>query len=102
MSDKSLTCKDCGANFVFTESEQAFFHEKGYTNDPTRCPDCRAARKQSRGHDDNRGGYQSNQRNEREMFSAVCAACGKQTTVPFKPTNDRPVFCRDCFQSRRR
>ncbi|MDD2533475.1 MAG: zinc-ribbon domain containing protein [Eubacteriales bacterium] len=103
MSDKTLSCKDCGARFVFSESEQSFFAEKGYTNEPTRCPDCRAAKKQARGND--RGGYDRNgggyQRTEREMFPAVCAACGKATTVPFKPSNDRPIFCRDCFQPRR-
>lgn len=99
MSDKTLTCKDCGATFIFTESEQAFFKEKGYDNDPQRCPECRAARKQSRGGDNDRG---SNQRSDREMYPAVCAACGKQTTVPFQPSSDKPVYCRDCYQSRRR
>lgn len=101
MADKSITCKDCGATFIFTESEQAFFAEKGYTNDPTRCPSCRAARKQSRGNDGDRG-YQYNNRNDREMFTAVCATCGKTTTVPFKPSQDKPVYCRDCFKPRRR
>jgi len=99
MADKSITCKDCGATFEFTESEQAFFAEKGYTNEPTRCPSCRAARKQSRSND---GGYQSNARNDREMYPAVCATCGKETTVPFKPSQDKPVYCRDCYQPRRR
>jgi CxxC-x17-CxxC domain-containing protein len=101
MPNKTITCKDCGATFIFSEDDQAFFAEKGYTNEPTRCPDCRAARKQARGNDSSRG-YQSNNRNDREMFPAVCAACGKTTTVPFKPSSDKPVYCRDCFQSRRR
>jgi len=102
MSDKQLSCKDCGASFVFTESEQAFYQEKGYHNDPTRCPDCRAAKKAARGNDrgGDRGGYQRSE--QREMYPAVCAACGKATTVPFKPSNDKPIFCRDCFQPRRR
>src|SRR5512137_2926856 len=94
MSDKTLTCKDCGATFLFSESEQAFFQEKGFTNEPARCPDCRAAKKQARGND---RGYDrnNNQRTDREMFPAVCAACGKQTTVPFKPSTDRPIYCQD-------
>ena len=92
MSDKNLTCKDCGASFIFTESEQDFYREKGFTNEPTRCPDCRAARKQSRGND---------RRGDRQMYDAVCAECGKDTQVPFKPSGDRPVYCRDCFQNRR-
>ncbi len=57
MPDKTLTCKDCGVQFVFTEGEQAFYQEKGFTNEPTRCPDCRRARKQARRDNDNRGGY---------------------------------------------
>jgi len=48
MADKTLTCKDCGAEFVFTESEQAFYKEKGFENEPQRCADCRRARKQQR------------------------------------------------------
>lgn len=94
MADKTITCKDCNEDFVFTESEQAFYREKGFENEPQRCPACRAAKKQqSRG-----GGYGR----EREMFPAVCAECGKTTSVPFKPNNEKPVYCSDCFQSRRR
>lgn len=48
MADKVITCKDCGNEFVFTEGEQAFYLEKGFTNDPVRCPECRKARKQNR------------------------------------------------------
>lgn len=91
MADKTITCKDCGTQFVFTENEQAFYREKGFENDPQRCPACRAANKQQR-----RGGN-----GQREMFSAVCADCGRETTVPFKPTSDKPVYCKDCYQSRR-
>ncbi|MDR3592001.1 MAG: zinc-ribbon domain containing protein [Negativicutes bacterium] len=87
--DKTLTCRECGADFVFTASEQDFFAEKGFTNEPGRCPECRAARKQS-------GGFGRN-RAPREMHPAVCAACGKDTQVPFRPSGDRPVYCSDCF-----
>ena len=48
MSDKNITCKDCGKEFVFTVGEQDFFKEKGFENDPVRCPDCRRARKNHR------------------------------------------------------
>ncbi len=92
MTDKTLNCKDCGSDFVFTANEQAFYQEKGFENEPHRCPDCRAARKRAR---NNRGFGQ-----EREMHEAICAECGVTTTVPFKPTGERPVYCRDCFQSR--
>lgn len=48
MEDKTLQCKDCGADFVFTEGEQAFYKEKGFENEPQRCPECRRSRKQQR------------------------------------------------------
>lgn len=93
MADKTLTCRDCGTGFLFSESEQNFYAEKGFTNEPQRCPECRAARKnQQRG---GRGGYGNS---EREMFPAVCAQCGRDTMVPFRPSNDKPVYCKDCFQ----
>jgi CxxC-x17-CxxC domain-containing protein len=96
MPDKTLTCKDCNATFIFSEQEQAYFRERGYDNEPQRCPDCRAARKQSR------GAGASNGRSDREMFPAVCAQCGKATTVPFKPNTSKPVYCKECYQSRNR
>ena len=46
MTDKTLVCKDCGSEFVFTVGEQEFYKEKGFENEPVRCPDCRRARKQ--------------------------------------------------------
>ena len=93
MADKTITCKDCNSAFVFTENEQAFYKEKGFENEPQRCPECRAAKKQqSRGN--SRGGYG---RVERQMFPAVCAGCGKSTTVPFRPTSEKPVYCKDCY-----
>ena len=45
MEDKTLQCKDCGAEFVFTVGEQEFYKEKGFENEPQRCPECRRARK---------------------------------------------------------
>ena len=48
MADKTLVCKDCGADFVFTEGELQFYPEKGFDNEPQRCPDCRKARKAAR------------------------------------------------------
>lgn len=90
--DKTLTCRDCGSEFVFTVSEQEFFAEKGFTNEPGRCPDCRAARKQRNG-----GGFRQGTRPRRELHVTTCAACGTVAQVPFKPSGDRPVYCRDCF-----
>lgn len=94
--DKVLVCKDCGAEFTFTAGEQAFYAEKGFQNEPSRCKACRDARKRSR---DN-GGYASS-RETREMYTATCAACGRVAEVPFRPHDDRPVYCRDCYQRMR-
>lgn len=95
MTDKTLTCRDCGASFVFTASEQEFYASKGFTNEPSRCPDCRAARKRAQG-----GGY-SGGGERRQMFPAVCSRCGKDTQVPFQPRGDKPVYCSDCFEGTR-
>ncbi|MPM29156.1 hypothetical protein SDC9_75696 [bioreactor metagenome] len=86
-SDKTLVCKDCGQNFTFTASEQEFYAEKGFTNEPQRCKSCRTARKQN-----SRGGE------ARQMFDAICAGCGRPCKVPFEPRSDRPVYCSDCFR----
>jgi CxxC-x17-CxxC domain-containing protein len=90
--DKTLVCRDCGNEFVFTAGEQAFYAEKGFQNEPTRCKSCRDARKSSRG---SQGGE------PREMFETVCAECGKPTRVPFVPKSDRPIYCSECFAARR-
>jgi DNA-directed RNA polymerase subunit RPC12/RpoP len=46
--DKTIVCADCGSEFTFTASEQEFFAEKGFTNEPKRCPTCRRQRRQQR------------------------------------------------------
>ena len=91
ISDKTLTCVECGYEFTFTVGEQEFFASRGFTNEPKRCPEHRAARKsQQRGYGDSDGPA-------REMHPAVCAQCGKDTMVPFRPSGERPVYCSDCF-----
>jgi len=106
--DKILTCSDCGEQFVFTESEQQFFADRGFT-EPRRCPSCRAARKAQQGSGSS-GGYggggsygggSSYSRGPREMFDATCSNCGKATQVPFRPTQGKPVYCNECFAARR-
>ena len=105
-TDRELTCRDCGQTFAFTSGEQEFFASRGFTNEPSRCPTCRAARKASNGGDSYGYGGNSNfgggyARAERQMYPATCAQCGKQTEVPFQPRNDKPVYCSDCFQQHR-
>ena len=110
-NDKPLNCRDCGQSFLFTAGEQEFFASKGFTNEPTRCPDCRAQRKSQQGGYSSGGysggGYSSGgysggyDRQERQMFSAICSQCGKEARVPFQPREDRPVYCSDCFALQR-
>ncbi len=90
--DKGLKCVDCGAEFVFTAGEQSFYHEKHFQNEPKRCRTCR--RQASLG--GNGGGPRG-----RVETRTVCARCGQQTTGPFRPSQGRPVLCRDCFQQQR-
>lgn len=92
--DKTLTCQDCGQAFIFSADDQQFHAEKGYTNEPKRCPTCRQARRSERSYGGGGGGYD---RGQREMHPAVCAECGKDTMVPFRPRGDRPVYCRECY-----
>jgi CxxC-x17-CxxC domain-containing protein len=123
MSDKTLTCRDCGQQFTFTAGEQAFYQERGFS-EPQRCPACRQARKAQRsgggGYDSGGyggGGYASSggyggggyasgggggySSGPRQMYPATCSNCGKPTEVPFLPRTDKPVYCRECFQERR-
>ena len=93
--DKQLTCVECNAEFTFTAGEQERHAELGFTNEPKRCPPCRAARKQSGGFGGGGGGGQ------REMHEVVCADCGGVARVPFKPRGDKPVYCSDCFSKHR-
>ena len=88
--DKTLVCKDCGAEFIFTASEQDFYAEKGFQNEPGRCPECRRARKAN-----------GNRNSSREMYNVTCSECGCETQVPFQPRDDRPVYCKACFDARR-
>jgi CxxC-x17-CxxC domain-containing protein len=107
-NDKNLTCADCGQEFVFTASEQDFYAQRNFT-EPRRCSSCRASRKAASG--DGGGGYGGGgggsygggggSRGPREMFTATCSSCGKDAQVPFRPTSGKPVYCNDCFASRR-
>ena len=83
LTDKTLTCRECRSQFIFSASEQEFYAEKGFQNEPSRCKACRQARKAATG--------------DRALYDAVCAACGRHTRIPFQPRTDRPIYCRDCF-----
>lgn len=104
-TDETLYCRDCNREFTFTAGEQEFFASRGLTNKPARCPECRANRKAQggdRGRSNRSGGGRSSGggfREERQMYTAICASCGNEAQVPFQPREDRPVYCSDCFQT---
>ncbi len=92
--DKVLKCIDCGADFLFTAGEQLFFHDKQFRNEPKRCKTCKTKRVSVFGAPGNHGSSRTETRTTRSQ-------CGKETTVPFRPTQGRPVLCRECFQQHR-
>ena len=95
--DRTLTCQDCGTSFTFTADDQQYHAEKGYTNEPKRCPNCRQSRRSTGGYGGGGGGGYGGGGGRREMHDVVCSNCGKDTQVPFQPRGDRPVYCSDCF-----
>ena len=104
-TDKTLECADCGQQFNHSAQDQQFYAERQFS-EPRRCPTCRAVRKAARG--DSGGSYSgggyagsSSGYGQREMFTATCDSCGGQARVPFKPTGSKPVYCSDCFSTRR-
>jgi CxxC-x17-CxxC domain-containing protein len=109
-ADKVLTCADCGQEFVFSAREQEFYATRQFS-EPRRCSSCRASRKAARGDSGGYGGGYGNgggyggdsgySRGPREMFTATCSSCGKEASVPFRPTSGKPVYCSDCFALRR-
>ena len=108
-ADTTLTCRDCGQAFSFTSGEQDFYASRGFS-EPTRCPDCRAARKAQRDSGSSGGSYGSSSgggyssrgnRGAREMFSVTCSSCGQEAQVPFQPTGAKPVYCASCYEQRR-
>jgi CxxC-x17-CxxC domain-containing protein len=119
-SDKNLSCVDCSQEFVFTARDQEFYAGRGFS-EPRRCPSCRAAKKAQRDTGGDQGSYSSSgsyssggygggggggyggsrDRGPRQMFTATCSQCGNEASLPFRPTNGKPVYCSDCFRSMR-
>ena len=107
--DRDLSCVECNQTFVFSADDQQYHADKGYTNEPKRCPSCRASRRANRGGGFGGGGGGGGGfggggggfGGPREMHPAVCAQCGKDTEVPFRPRGDRPVYCSDCYSQQR-
>jgi CxxC-x17-CxxC domain-containing protein len=93
-TDKTLTCRECGQQFVWTTGEQEFYASRGLLHQPSRCPTCRRARKMAAVGES----AAAFERPVRQMYAAVCDNCGKQAMVPFQPTSGKPVYCSECFE----
>lgn len=105
-ADKQLKCMECGGEFTYTVAEQELHQSLGYQNEPKRCTPCREAKRQRKGGSAPRGGAPGGGPRggggvPKEFFTAVCAECGKEAQLPFKPRGDRPVYCSDCFSKKR-
>lgn len=96
--DRSIKCVDCGENFIWTAGEQVFFHDKGLRNEPKRCKPCKQAKNERLAAIT---AAQTSGVRQRVEVSVHCAQCGQQTTVPFYPSQGRPVYCRSCFLANR-
>ena len=96
--DRILVCADCGGEFIFTAGEQLFFFDKQFKNDPKRCKPCKSRRS---GVSAGASSGPAAAGISRTETRTTCSACGIETTVPFKPTQGRPVLCRQCFQQQR-
>ncbi len=100
--DRALKCSDCGNDFIFTAGEQLFFFDRQFKNDPKRCKLCKAKRAGlGRSTEGAVAAAAAALPLSRTETRTECSACGIETTVPFKPTQGRPVFCRSCFQLKR-
>jgi len=92
--DTPIHCIDCGEDFIWTAGEQAFFRDKGLTNPPKRCKNCKQAK------NERLAAITAAQEagiKQRIEVAVHCAKCNSYTTVPFYPSQGRPVFCRSCY-----
>jgi CxxC-x17-CxxC domain-containing protein len=94
IDDKSILCIDCGQHFTWTVGEQVFFRDKGLQNPPKRCKECKQAKNERIAAIT---AAQASGVRQRIEVAVKCARCTESTTVPFYPSQGRPVFCRSCF-----
>ncbi len=96
--DATINCIDCSKDFIWTVGEQTFFYDKGLQNPPKRCKPCKQAKNDRIA---NIAAAQAAGIKQKIEVSVECAGCGANTTVPFYPSQGRPVFCRSCFESKK-
>ncbi len=94
LEEKQIVCIDCGKNFIWTIGEQTFFRDKGLQNPPKRCKECKQAKNERLAAIT---AAQASGIKQRIEVSVNCASCKTLTTVPFYPSQGRPVFCRSCY-----
>jgi CxxC-x17-CxxC domain-containing protein len=92
--DTTIVCIDCGKDFIWTSGEQLFYHDKGLQNPPKRCKSCKQAKNERLSAI---AAAQAAGIKQRIEVAVYCAKCGGYTTVPFYPSQGRPVYCRSCF-----
>ena len=103
-ADKTVLCTECGLEFVVRAADQQRQATAGFRSEPRRCPECWTTTRsaaQSRRSPAPRSRRGFGPIGMRTLFPAVCAACGRETRLPFKPRGDRPPYCPDCFDRRR-
>jgi CxxC-x17-CxxC domain-containing protein len=109
-TDRTLVCKECGQEFTFTAGEQEFFQQKGFTQDPKRCAQCRARRRrlreQERAYRPARSPrerrYSHPQEQEVRKYKISCARCRGMGEVNFEPDPSRPIYCKSCYRELKR
>lgn len=92
--DTSIVCIDCNQDFIWSAGEQLFFRDKGLQNPPKRCKSCKQAKNERLAAI---ASAQASGIKQKIEVTVSCAKCGTQTTVPFYPSQGRPVYCRSCF-----
>ncbi len=92
--DKGIICIDCDSEFIWTAGEQAFYRDKNLQNPPKRCKECKKAKNERLAAI---AAAQASGIRQRIEVAVNCADCGESTTVPFYPSQGRPVFCRSCY-----
>lgn len=92
--DKPIFCIDCSKEFIWSSGEQAFYRDKQLQNPPKRCKECKQAKNERLAAI---AAAQASGVRQRIEVSVKCARCGESTTVPFYPSQGRPVYCRSCF-----
>lgn len=92
--DKTILCGDCTKDFIWSAGEQVFFRDKQLQNPPKRCKECKQAKNDRIAAIAN---AQASGIKQRIEVAVACAKCEETTTVPFYPSQGRPVYCRSCY-----